>query len=277
MMSGYLMIRIKKKIESSHPSGKDLCGGLGWICKTLRTSAKLLAKPLDRSEIFTKTFVSFPLVSLVHVLLDWFSETRLSKNVSLKWNTAWRPKLARSNSSSLWSPAAAVFFERRNATRQLRYWKFFLIWFNCFLQQFFRLQFFLNSCGFVRRSWEIPTGTAVCNHIKPWGLCHFYPKWSENNLCYYADSLDCLDTLTWKPWRHVQTRRHMHSPHLKTHRAEQNTLFKLGIYWTFYSFSVRRTAHFPFAGEKTQIYTKKHFSNMLSNNIKKTYHINIKM
>ena len=69
-MSGYLMIRIKKKIESSHPSGNNLAGGLGWICKTLRTSAKLLAKPLDRSEIFTKTFVSFPLVSLVHVLLD---------------------------------------------------------------------------------------------------------------------------------------------------------------------------------------------------------------
>ena len=69
-MSGYLMIRIKKKIESSHPSGKDLCGGLGWICKTLRTSAKFLAKPLDRSAIFTKTFVSYLLVSFVHLLLD---------------------------------------------------------------------------------------------------------------------------------------------------------------------------------------------------------------
>ena len=64
------MIRIEKKIYSSHPSVNDLGGGLGWICKTLRTSAKLLAKPLDRSAIFTNTSVSYRLVSLVHVLLD---------------------------------------------------------------------------------------------------------------------------------------------------------------------------------------------------------------
>ena len=70
MKSDNLMIRIKKKISSSHTSGNDLGGGLGWICKTLRTSAKFLAKPLDRSAIFTKTFVSYRLVSLVHVLLD---------------------------------------------------------------------------------------------------------------------------------------------------------------------------------------------------------------
>ena len=70
MKSDNLMIRIKKKISSSHTSGNDLGGGLGWICKTLRTSAKFLAKPLDRSAIFTKTFVSYRLVSLVHELLD---------------------------------------------------------------------------------------------------------------------------------------------------------------------------------------------------------------
>ena len=164
------------------------------------------------------------------MLLDWFSETRLSKNVSLKWNTAWRPKLARSNSSSLWSPAAVFFFERRNATKQLKYWKFYLIWFNCFLQQFFRLQYFLNSCGFVPRSWEMPTGTPVCNHIKPWGLCHFYPKWSENNLCYYADSLDCLDTLTWKPWRHVQP--DVICTHLIWRHTEQNRTLYLNSGFT---------------------------------------------
>ena len=50
-----------------------------------------------------------------------FAFRLILRNEAVKeWNTAWRPKLACSNSSSLRS-LAAVFFERRNATKQLRY------------------------------------------------------------------------------------------------------------------------------------------------------------
>ena len=68
------------------------------------------------------------------------------------------------------------------------------------------------------------------NHIKPWGLCHFCPKWGENNLCYNADSLDCLDTLTWKPWRHVQP--DVICTHLIWRHTEQNRTLYLNSGFT---------------------------------------------
>ena len=107
---------------------------------------------------------------------------------------------------------------------------FFLSDLTVFFNNFFVSNFSWIAAGFVPRSWEMPTGTPVCNHIKPWGLCHFYPKWSENNLCYYADSLDCLDTLTWKPWRHVQP--DVICTHLIWRHTEQNRTLYLNSGFT---------------------------------------------
>ena len=139
------------------------------------------------------------------MLLDWFSETRLSKNVSLKWNTAWRPKLARSNSSSLWS-LAAVFL---NVEMQPNSWdieSFILSDPTVFFNNFFVSNFSWIAADLCGGHGRCLLAQQCVNHIKPWGLCHFCPKWSENNLCYNADSLDCLDTPTWKPWRHSHER-----------------------------------------------------------------------